>query len=148
MKKILIAALMAVLVGSSAFAADTKDAAKVSYRAKSNFEAHFSGATNITWTQREHYTKVSFTLAGQPVEAFFSLEGELMGSSRAIEFSKLPLEAIQTIQKKYSTYTVSESIEFNEGGEKSYFVSLADGNKKQILQVSLYGSVSVYNGRK
>ena len=148
MKKIFIAAMMAVLVGSSAFAADNKDVVKVNYRAKTTFDAHFAGATNVTWTQRETYTKASFVIADQAVEAFFSPEGELVGSSRKIEFSKLPLEAIQTIQKKYSTYTVTESIEFDQNGERNYFVSLADGKKKQILQVSLYGSVSIYKDKK
>lgn len=148
MKKILVAALMAVFVGGSAFAADTKDVAKVSYGVKANFEARFSGATNVSWTLRDNFTKATFTLAGQQVEAFYSVDGELIASSRKVEFGKLPLEGIQAIQKKYSTYTVSETIEFDQDGDRSYFVSLQDGDKKQIVQVSLYGSVSVYNGKK
>jgi hypothetical protein len=144
MKKLIIAVVMTVLVGRSAFAADTKEAAKVSYRIKTDFETRFSGATNVSWTVRDNYTKVAFTLAEQPVEAFFSHDGELIASSRKVEFGKLPLNAIQTIQKKYSTYTVSESIEFDQDGDKNYFVSLQNGSKKQILQVSVYGSVTRY----
>jgi hypothetical protein len=148
MKKVLIAVVMTVLVGSTAFAADTKDVAKVSYKVKTDFEARFRGAKDVSWTPRDNYIKVAFTLADQPVEAFFSHDGELIASSRKVEFGKLPLEGIQTIQKKYSTYNVTEAIEFDQDGDKSYFVSLQDGAKKQILQVSLYGSVSRYNGKK
>jgi hypothetical protein len=148
MKKILIAALMAVFVGSSAFATDTKDVVKVSYKVKNNFEAHFTGAKNVSWAQRDNYTKATFVLADQPVEAFYSVDGELVATSRKVEFNKLPLEAIQTIQKKYSSYTVADTIELDQDGEKNYYVSVQDGEKKQILQVSLYGSVTVYNGKK
>ena len=69
-----------------------------------------------------------------------------MGVSRKVDIKKLPLNAIQKIKKDYAGYKVTDSIEFDQDGEKSYYVSLEDGNKKQILQVSLYGNVSVYKG--
>jgi hypothetical protein len=148
MKKIFIAVVMAVFVGTSAFAADTKDIVKVGYRVKSNFESHFAGASNVTWTQRDNFIKARFTVAEQEVEAFFSTDGDLLATSRKIDFNKLPLQSIQTIQKKYSKYTITETIELDQDGEKNFYVALENGDKKQILQVSLYGSVSVYDGRK
>ena len=148
MKRLFFAALAAVLVGTSAFAADIKDASKVSYKVRTIFDAKFNGASNIEWTVREDYTKASFILADQQVEAFFSTEGELIATSRKVEFSKLPLNAIQSIQKKYAAYTVSETIEMDQDGEKSYYVSLQKNDRKQILQVSFYGTVSVYRAGK
>ena len=148
MKRLFFAALTAVLVGTSAFAADIKDASKVSYKVRTIFDAKFNGASNIEWTLREDYTKASFILADQQVEAFFSTEGELIATSRKVEFSKLPLNAIQSIQKKYAAYTVSETIEMDQDGEKSYYVSLQKNDRKQILQVSFYGTVSVYRAGK
>jgi len=145
MKKLFIATLLVVAMGSSAFALDVN---KISYKAKNNFEAQFSGAENVTWTLRETYAKASFTIEEQKVDAFFSTEGDLIAFSRKIDLKKLPLSALQKIKKDYSTFTVAESIEFDENGEKSYYVSLEDGAKKQILQVSLYGSVSIYKGQK
>jgi len=145
MKRLFIATLLVVAVGSSAFALDVN---KISYKAKNNFEAQFSGTENVTWTLRETYAKASFTLAEQKVDAFFSPEGDLIAFSRTIELKKLPLNALQKIKKDYSTFTVTESIEFDADDEKSYYVSLEDGAKKQIRQVSLYGSVSIYKGQK
>ena len=55
-------------------------------------------------------------------------------------------KTIQKIKKDYAAYKVTDTIEFDQDGEKSYYVSLEDGNKKQILHISLYGSVSVYRG--
>ena len=148
MKRLFFAALVAVLVGTSAFAADTKDASKVSYKVRTVFDAKFNGASNIEWTLREDFTKATFLLADQQVEAFFSSDGELIATSRKVELNKLPLNAIQSIQKKYAAYTISEAIEMDQDGEKSYYVSLQKSDKKQILQVSLYGNVSVYRSAK
>ena len=100
------------------------------------------------WALRETYVKASFTLAEQNVDAFFSPEGDLIAFSRKIELKRLPLNALQKIKKDYGAYTVTESIEFDEDGDKSYYVSLEEGPKKHILQVSLYGSVSVFKGQK
>jgi len=142
MKKLFIAAMMVVTVGSSAFALDVN---KVNYRVKTNFEAQFAGAENVTWSLRNNYTKASFTLAEEKVDAFFSENGAMIAYTRKIELKQLPLNAIQKIKKEYASSTITESIEFTQDGEKNYYVSLQDGAKKQILQVSLYGSISVYN---
>ena len=143
MKKLFIAALIVVAAGSSAFA---KDVTKVNYKVQNQFEAQFTGAQNVVWSSKENYLKASFTLADENVEAFYGTDGEVMGVSRKVDIKKLPLNAIQKIKKDYAGYKVTDSIEFDQDGEKSYYVSLEDGNKKQILQVSLYGNVSVYKG--
>jgi hypothetical protein len=80
------------------------------------------------------------------VEAFFATDGDLMGYSRKVEFKSLPLVAIQKIKKDYAGYAVKETIEFEQNEEKTFYVSLENGNKKQILEVTLYGNVSVYHG--
>jgi hypothetical protein len=145
MKKLFIAALIIVAAGSSAFATD---ASNVNNKVKISFEAQFAGVKNVSWTAKETYIKASFTLADENVEAFFGTDGELIGLSRKVDLKKLPLNAIQRIKKDYASYTVTDAIEFDQDGDKSYYVSLEDGAKKQILQVSLYGSVSIYKGSK
>lgn len=143
MKKLFIAALIVVAAGTSAFAADVF---KVDYKVKSSFEARFAGAQNVVWSAKETFIKAAFTMAEENVEAFFDGEGELIGLSRKVDLKKLPLNAIQKIKKDYASYQVSEAIEFDRDGDKSYYVSLEDGAKKQILEVSLYGAVSKYKG--
>jgi hypothetical protein len=142
MKKLFIAALIVVVTGTSAFAVDKNIA---NYKVKSSFDAQFSNAENVNWTLKENFIKASFTLEGEQVEAFYSTaEGELLGVSRKVAFNKLPLNAIQKIKKDYAAYKITESIEFENKEGKSYYVSLDNGSKKKVLQVSLYGSVGVY----
>lgn len=144
MKKLFIAALIVVAAGTSAFAADVF---KVDYKVKSSFEARFAGAQNVVWSAKETFIKAAFTIAEESVEAFFDGEGELIGLSRKVDWKKLPLNAIQKIKKEYAAYQVTEAIEFDRDGDKSYFLSLEDGVKKQILEVSLYGEISKYKGQ-
>lgn len=143
MKKLFIAALFVVAAGTSAFAADVT---KVNYKVKSNFESRFTGAKNVVWSTTDAYLKASFSIADENVEAFFDGEGDLIGLSRKVDLQKLPLNAIQKIKKEYASYKVSEAIEFDRDGDKAYFLSLEDGTKKQILEVSLYGAVSKFKG--
>lgn len=141
MKKLFIAALIVIAAGTTAFA---KDVTNLNYKVRTNFEAKFAGATNVIWSAKENYLKAVFTLSDETVEAFYATEGDLIGYSRKVDFQKLPLSSIQRIKKDYASYKVSETIEFDQDGERSYYVSLQDGAKKKILQVSLYGGVSVY----
>ncbi|HVZ26146.1 MAG TPA: hypothetical protein VG842_08835 [Sediminibacterium sp.] len=139
MKKLFIAALFVVAASASAFAADGKS---IILKAKYNFDSQFSGAENVQWNATENYIRAKFILADEPVEAFFGLNGDFIGASRKITLKSLPLSALQTLKKKYADYKVTDTIEFDRGDEKSYYVSIDNGKQKQILQVSVYGEVS------
>lgn len=141
MKKLFIAALLAVTVGTSAFALDVN---KINVTVQKSFESQFAGAENVNWSIKDSYAKASFTFAEENVEAFFATDGELIAFSRKVEFKRLPLNAVQKIKKEYSSFKIIETIEFDQDGQKNYYVSLDNGTKKQILEVSLYGNVTVY----
>lgn len=87
-------------------------------------------------------------LEGEKVEAFFSSNGDVIGTSRKTEFKRLPLAAIQKIKKTYAKYQVTETIEFELSGERKYYVSVENESDRKILEVSLYGDVSVFDKNK
>ncbi len=145
MKKLFIAALIVVAAGTSAFALDGK---KVDNRVKNNFDVQFAGAENVSWTAKENYFKASFILEDENIEAFFAKDGELIGTSHHVELKKLPFIAVKKIKKEYASYKVTDSIEFEQDGNTNFYVSLEDGNRKQILQVTPYGNVSEFKGEK
>lgn len=143
MKKLLLAVLVVAGLGSSAFATDVNS---VSTKVQNSFAEKFGNAVNVKWTSKENFNKVTFTLGDEPVEAFFASDGDLIGISRKVDFKSLPLAAIQKIKKEYAGFSVKETIEFEQSNDKSFYVSLEKDNKRQILEVSLYGSVSVFRG--
>lgn len=145
MKNFIIATLITVAISSSSFAADVS---KVSFRVLNAFESQFVGATDVAWTVTADYTKVKFSIEGEKVEAFFNSNGDVIGTSRKIEFKRLPISAIQKIKKSYAKYQVTETIEFDLNGDRRFYVSIEEGTDRKILEVSLYGQVSVFDKNK
>lgn len=145
MKKFMLATLITVTIGTSVLAADVS---KVNFRVLNAFEAQFAGATDVNWTVTSDYTKVKFVLEGEKVEAFYNSNGDVIGTSRKTEFKRLPLTAIQKIKKNYAKYQVTETIEFELNGERRYYVSVENASDRKILEVSLYGQVSVFDKDK
>ena len=142
MKKLLIAAMMVAAIGSTAFAADVK---KLSLKVKNSFESQFADAQNVSWSFGEKFTKATFMLDDQQMEAFYSPDGETIGYTKDIEIKQLPKTAVQKINKTYAEYKISGAIEFTNDEVKNYYVSIASGNKKLILEVSPTGDVRKFN---
>lgn len=144
MKKLLIAALFVVAAAGSAFA---MDGTKVSRQLKTSFEILFPRASNATWEQSEDFMSVSFTLDDENLSAFFSKDGELIGTTKKVELSDLPSKAVKKIRKEYPTFKITDSIEFTQNETSNFYVMVEDGNRKQILEVTAYGNVCVFKGR-
>ena len=145
MKKLFITALVALAIGTTAFASPKSISAKVT----NHFTNTFTKAQNVSWKTDEHFDKVSFVLNNEKVDAFYDMQGELMGTSKAIAFDKLPKSAIQTITTKYTfpDYQVKECIEFLNvnNNETNYYVSFAAKNENIALEITRTGSVSVFS---
>lgn len=145
MKKIFLTTLIAAMIGSQVFAADVT---KVSVKTLASFKAQFTDATDVNWTVTDEYTKAKFIFEGEQVEAFFNESGDVIGTSRKTELKRLPLNAIQKIRKSYGKYNVTETIEFEFNGDRKYYVSLENDTDRKILEVSLYGDVSIFEKNK
>ncbi|WP_026768332.1 hypothetical protein [Asinibacterium sp. OR53] len=145
MKKLFLAVLIAASIGTSAFAAD---ATHLNYRVKSAFEAAFAGATNVSWHIKPQFISFAFELNNEKMEAFYSSDGEQIGTSRHVSFDKLPASAVKKIKANYPDYQVKEAVKMDLNGESNYYVSLENGNLKRILEVSEYGRVSLFNNGK
>lgn len=145
MKKMLLTTLIAAFIGAQSFAADVT---KVSYRVLASFESQFAEAKDVNWTVTDQYSKARFTIEGEQVEAFFNVSGDVIGTSRKTDLKRLPLNAIQKIKKSYGKYKVTDIIEFEFNGERKYFVSVENDTDRKILEVSLYGDVSIFDKNK
>lgn len=141
MKKLFIAALMVIALSANAFADNTNINTKV----LNHFQTQFEGAANVHWKTGESFVKASFTLNDHKMEAFYDVDGELIGTSYTVSKDKLPVRATKTISEKYAAYQVQETIEFdNVRDGLSYYVSLVSEQAKIVLQVSAQGEVSVF----
>ncbi len=141
-KNTLLAATLFVAFTASAFAKPLT----VNTQLKQHFEKQFKNATDINWKTTDLFTKVSCTVDNQRTDIFYNSNDEFLGTSVAVYLESLPSNAVQTILKKYSDYTVNSVIKFTEaGGIVSYYAEVEKNNKTMVLKADTEGYVSVYN---
>lgn len=146
MKKFIIA--IAAIAFTTASAVYASDASNVSIRIKDAFETKFDGAKNVNWTTNVNFVKATFDYKNEKVEAFYNVDGNLIGISRAITINALPIAAQKELDKKYSNYKTTESIVFEGQEETNYFISLENEKQSLILKISAEGDTSVYKKTK
>ena len=143
MKQLFMTALIAIAIGTSAYAGPTTISTKVN----DHFTAAFTNAKNVTWKSDQNFDKVSFVLDGVKVQAFYDVEGELIGTSKTFAFDKLPKSALEIITTKYTypNYQLRDCIEFvNATNERNYYVSFSKQNETVVLEITRGGMVSVF----
>ena len=145
MKHVLFAAMLSVLVVSSGFAKDVKEVNKAVIN---TFKTDFKRAADVNWKITEKYVKASFMYNNAKMEAFYTLTGERIGTSRSIDLEELPAKAKRSFAKKFSNYTVTEAIEFEGVEDTSYFISAENENESLILQIDSTNSISVFKRTK
>lgn len=136
----------ALLFATSAFATGPEKVAPV---VKEAFEKNFNGAVNVNWEKTEGYYFAFFTLNSKETTVAYSETGELLGVSRVIATSQLPLTASLAINEKYKDYTLSKTVtELTYQGQTSYY--LFAENEKQIVKLKCTsgGEISVENKTK
>ncbi|MDB5249567.1 MAG: hypothetical protein JWQ40_3961 [Segetibacter sp.] len=145
MKKLFIAALLALSVVTGAFAADTK---KVSKIVLNNFSSEFKDAGNIAWAAVGEYAKATFTLNNQRMEAFYNWNGEMIGTSKAITLEQLPTNAKRNFARKFDGYAVKEAIRFEGTEEAAYYISAENEKEALIIKIADSSDVSIFSRTK
>lgn len=141
MKKLFFSTLLAISLASSAFAAETK---KVSSAATNTFAADFKKATEITWSVTDEYAKATFVLNNQKMEAFYNVNGEIIGTSTHAIIEDLPVHAKRSFAKKFNGYTVKEIIHFDGTEETAYYISAENDKETVILKVGVNEALTTF----
>ena len=138
MKKLIIAS--ALFVSLSAFAGKEK----VNEKVLKAFNTEFASAQEVEWTVSADYYKAAFGMNGQRVFAFYNTDGELIGLTRNIPSSQLPLKLQTSLKKNYNSYWISDLFEVSNNDGTSYYVTLENGDNKVILKSSAGNDWSTY----
>ncbi|MDB5010701.1 MAG: hypothetical protein JWQ06_1490 [Mucilaginibacter sp.] len=147
MKKLFITAVTAIMFSVSAFAADggkknTTGEANVSYTVLNKFTSDYSDAKNAAWTVTPNCQKVTFTLSGAPMTAFYDLNGSFLGTTQDVAYDVVSEDAKKEIASKYNGYAVNEVIKFQSDGSNPdintlvYFVDLKKADSEVVLRVT------------
>lgn len=132
----------------------------ISIMAKNSFREDFPNITDVHWNRSENFDEASFTNnESKKLKAFYDDDGVLIGTTQNVTFADLPLKGQLAIKNKYKDYKIGDVIFFNDNlanesdmilwssqfnDEDNYFVELIKGNKKLIVRVATYGTLSFF----
>ena len=140
MKKFIIAFGAALtLISTTAFAGGKE---KVN-PALSTFQNEFKGATDVKWQQGKNVITAGLNFNGLRTEAYFTYDGELLGTARNVLFNQLPLAVIKQIDTRFGTAPVYDIIEFSAGSETFYQMIVELPKKKLEVRATSGGDISV-----
>ena len=139
--KILIGVFVLLTSISSAFANGKEE---VNERIVKSFEKEFAGAQHVQWATTKDFVKVTFTLNEQVVYAFYEPNGNLLGVTRNIISSQLPINLLTDLKKNYSTHWITDLFEMASNNDNVYYVTLENGDQKLVLKSSGTAGWEVY----
>ena len=134
MKKIFLSLATVIMMGVSAFA--TGNEGTVSQEARNSFKRDFSMATNVSWEQKNGYTRATFSLNGQVLCAYYSNTGDLTAVVRNIVSDQLPISLLTDLKKDYDGFWITDLFEISSNEETTYYVTLENSDKKIVLKSS------------
>ena len=145
MKKLtMIFAVLALMAGTSVFA-NTGD--KLSKAVKAEFQKSFSGAENVTWEIDEEFYFASFELNEKRVDAAYDEKGTLVGLSRKLQLSAVPLTVSQSLQSAYPDYVIGNTVtEVVYEGQTFYYANAAGAT--WILKLKCFPDGQIYVEKK
>ena len=143
MKKLqTVFAAVALLLTTSAFAVNGPE--KVNQKVKIAFEKNFTGASKVSWEKNDDFYFAHFELDAKDMDAAYNEEGELLGVSRVIAASELPLSVSMAIAKNYEGYTVAGTVtEITYEGQTNYYVYVANVKQALKLKCNSNGEMSI-----
>ena len=145
MKKLFVTALAAIAISASSLATPVADITKVSLKVINKFKAEFSTVDQVEWEVKKDFIKAKFSEDGLTQEAFFTQDGELIGTSKQIDRADMPSVPRKALNKAVEGAELLELIEFNSTEKGvAYYASIQKDGVKRILEISSTGTVSNY----
>ncbi|MFM6925286.1 MAG: hypothetical protein ACKOU7_07260 [Ferruginibacter sp.] len=135
MKKIkTVLTAIVMLLSISSFATDPEN---VSPAVKNAFQNDFVKASQVKWDKTDDFYFASFFLNEVQVNAAYTEAGELIGTSRNISASQMPLSILVNISDKYKGYQVEDVVtELTFASVTRYYVTVS--NDKQIVKLKCF----------
>jgi len=144
MKKIifLLTISTALLISSFTYAADSEP----SFKAKQAFTSEFTQVKDVEWTtlNKEGIYQVKFTFNNEILQAFFTEDGEFLGTTRQILKSQLPILVLTELEKKYADARVITIFEHSKSDGLDYYITLTTNKGAIIVKAKGNGDLSLY----
>ena len=146
MKRLFFTMTLALsLISLSSFAGDDT---MVSETVIKSFNSSFKSATDVSWSVSDSYYKASFTLNGQHVAAYYNSDGYMIGMTRNISSSQLPIALQASLKKSYDELWISDLFEMANEEGTYYYITLENADSKLVLKSSADAEWSLYKKQR
>ena len=143
MKKILISLTLAtvLLISGAAFASDKFPNGAVT----KSFQQEFSNIKEVKWQSLsvDGIYIADFTYNNAALRAYFSEEGEFLGTAREISKFQLPILVIKALNQKFPTARIVSVVEHSKADGLDYYLTLVTPKGSMIIEANGNGEVSV-----
>ena len=134
MKKItLVFALALLLFAGSSYAAPVTTGPRVPASVTKEFGQHFTGATEVKWENVKDYFKATFAINGKMLYAFYTQEGDLMGTAHNLSPLNLPQPLRNEIKTSYAGYWITDLFSYRTTEGHGLVITLENSDKVVIL---------------
>ena len=116
----------------------------VTAKVKLAFEKDFIKAKDVNWKKTGEFYFASFSMNDALVDAAYNEDGELVGTSRKISTTQLPLFLSLILSQKYGQYIIpAEATEISYDGETHYYVTVMSSKQTLRLNCKPNGEVTI-----
>jgi hypothetical protein len=113
-------------------------------KAKATFVSTYQGADGI-WNENGNTTEVLFFWHNQLMDAYYDVNGDLIGTFHNVATSELPANSLKEIGSDYKGYKIiNTSVMEKDGQAPVYYVTVESPARMFILEVSKAGDVNVF----
>lgn len=146
MKSRILGLALLLMVGFSNTFANSFEG--VSQKVIQSFQKEFSNAKDVKWETSKDFSKATFKLNDQVMFAYYAENGDLLGVSRNIISSQLPINLLNELKKSYNQFWITDLFEMAAGNETSYYVTLENADVVTVLKSSGANGFEIYRKDK
>lgn len=144
-RKLVTLTLAFVMIGATAFATNGP---KVSEKILASFNKEFPGAQHVKWNESNDYLSAVFVLSDFRAEAWFDVNGELLGTSRDLLYNQLPLAVMRSIESRFPDASPIEVKEITNSNGTSYRLVLDTKKVKYTVKSNADGEIYITDKTK
>jgi hypothetical protein len=149
MKKIIFSLAFSAALLSSAFtyaAGRDTNVNEPTVIVKQAFAKEFKNIANVEWTtlSKEGVYQAKFSFNNEPLQAFFTEDGEFLGTTRQVVLAQLPVAVSTELEKQYTDYRVVTIFEYSKRDGLNYYITLCNSKGAMIVKATGNGELTVY----
>lgn len=143
MKKIALSLAIAAAILSSGFtyAAETNPSNFI----KEAFSKEFAQIKEVKWdiVGKDGIYQANFTFNNESLQAFFTEDGEFLGTNRQISKAQLPILIARELNKAYPEADIRAVFEYSMKDGLAYYVTLTTSKGAMVVKATGNGELTV-----